>query len=174
MELERILTSEDVIKSINDSSEYVLYLIPELKKIISFEHKHPHHHLDVWNHTLLAVSLSDKDYEQRLTLLLHDIGKPFSYQEENGIRHYYGHAHISELISEKILERLLIPRELKKEILYLIENHDTPITKGDIENNYDLSLKRYKIQYCDSFAHNPNKLEKRKKYLDAIYLLLKK
>lgn len=32
------------------------------------------------------------------------------------------------------------------------------------ENNYNLSVKRYKIQYCDEQAHHSNKLEKRKEY----------
>ena len=37
--------------------------------------------------------------------LLHDIGKPFSYQDEE-IRHFHGHPQISAQISKKILLRL--------------------------------------------------------------------
>ena len=79
MNLEEILLSEDIVSSINNNLDYLLNVIPEIKYMIGFEHKHPHHHLDVWNHTLLALSLSERDIDIRLTLLLHDIGNPFSY-----------------------------------------------------------------------------------------------
>ena len=84
---------------------YILDLIPELKNTIGFEKKNPHHHLDVWNHTLLALSLSEKDFDIRLCLLLHDIGKPFSYQDEE-VRHFHGHPEVSNKMSLEILNRL--------------------------------------------------------------------
>ena len=57
-----ILMDEDVVSSINKNIDYLLDVIPEIKDMIGFEHRHPHHHLDVWKHTLLALSLSDKDF----------------------------------------------------------------------------------------------------------------
>lgn len=162
-----ILTSNDVVLSINSNMNYILKLIPEIKYTIGFEHKHPHHHLDVWNHTLLALSLSENDFEIRLCLLLHDIGKPFSYQEGE-IRHFNNHPETSARMSEIILKRLGYEEEFINKICYLIRNHDSFITTQDIINDYDLSLKRYKIQECDALAHHPEKLEKRKKYLDKI------
>lgn len=54
--------SDDVILEINNSLEYILNIIPEIKPMIGFDHKHPHHHLDVFNHTLYAISLSKKDF----------------------------------------------------------------------------------------------------------------
>ena len=74
-----ILLCDDVVGAINDNLEYILKIIPELKDMIGFEHRHPHHHLDVWNHTLLAISYSPKVFDVRLVLLLHDIGKPHCY-----------------------------------------------------------------------------------------------
>ena len=50
----------------------------------------------------------------------------------------------------------------------MIENHDTPISDEQITNNYDLCLKLLEIQKCDALAHHPDKLEKRKKYIDEI------
>lgn len=61
-------------------------------------------------------------------------------------------------------------------ICYLIENHDTKIEDKQIKENYEVCLKLYEIQRCDALAHHPDKLEKRKKYIDEIYkkLLLNK
>ena len=42
-----------------------------------------------------------------------------------------------------------------------------------MEQDYQLSLKLYKIQYCDAMAHNPNMLDKRKKYLEETYSKIK-
>lgn len=172
-DLENILGETNVVKSIKENMELLLDIIPELKPMIGFEHKHPHHHLDVWNHTLLAVSLSD-DLEIRLILLLHDIGKPHSFTEENGVRHFHGHPKVSSDISKVILDRLGYEKTFIDKVCYLIEMHDTPITVTDIINDYDLSYERYLVQKCDALAHNPEKLKKRKEYLNERENILKK
>ncbi|MBE6151307.1 MAG: HD domain-containing protein [Firmicutes bacterium] len=163
-----ILMTDQVEETVKENQIELFKIIPELKYEVGFDHKHPHHHLDVWNHTLLALSLSIKDFDIRLVLLLHDIGKPFSYQEEDGIRHFHNHAEKSEKISKKILKRLGFKKEKIKELTTLIKYHDTEITDEDLNKNPELTLKRYEIQKCDALAHHPKKLEKRKKYLDEI------
>ena len=40
------------------------------------------------------------------------------------------------------------------------------IKEEDIVNNYDLYLKLFEIQRCDALAHHPDKLDKRKDYLN--------
>jgi len=172
--LEKILTSNNVVKDLNNNLDYILTIIPELKYEMGFNQNNPHHHLDVWNHTLLALSLSDNDLILRLTLLLHDIGKPFSYQDEKNIRHFYGHGEMSSYISRDILKRLGYKEEDINRLCYLIESHDKPITEKEIQNNYGLSLLRYKVQYCDALAHHPDKLEKRLEYLNRTKTLLEK
>ena len=165
MSLQEILLTDDIHKSINDNMDDLLLTIPEIKYMIGFEQNHPHHHLDVWNHTLLALSLSEKDFDIRLCLLLHDIGKPFSYQDEE-VRHFRNHAKVSANMSKEILRRLEFDDNYINYICYLIEQHDTPINDEQIANNYDLCLKLLEIQRCDALAHHPDKLEKRKKYIE--------
>ena len=172
MELKDILMSDDVCSSINDNLGYLLELIPEIKPCIGFQHNHPHHHLDVWNHTILALSMAPMDFEIRLVLLLHDIGKPFSYQDDNGIRHFHGHPMKSREIAEGILERLEFDKDFSLEVLDLIEKHDTPMTEDDIKDNYSFSVKRFVVQECDSFAHKVDKLGKRINYLNEANKLL--
>ncbi|MFA6752858.1 MAG: HD domain-containing protein [Bacilli bacterium] len=171
--IKNILISDNIVDSINDYTKVLIEYIPEIKFMIGFDHKHPHHHLDVWNHTLYALSISECDFDIRLTLLLHDIGKPFSYQEGE-IRHFQGHPKISSYISELILNRLGFEKNYINKICYLIENHDTIISSDDVFDNYDLQLKRFKVQRCDSLAHHPDQLEKRKDYLNKTKTLLNK
>lgn len=45
--LYNILMTEDPVKSIKSNLNELLKLIPELKFEIGFEHRHPHHYLDV-------------------------------------------------------------------------------------------------------------------------------
>ena len=71
MTLETILLNENIIEKIYSNLDDLLILIPELKPMLNFNHKHPHHHLDVFNHTLLALALSPNNFTIRLTLLLH-------------------------------------------------------------------------------------------------------
>ena len=168
-----ILMSDDVLLSINNNLNYIIDLIPEVKYMIGFDHKHPHHHLDVWNHTLYALSLSIKDYDIRLCLLLHDIGKPFSYQEGE-VRHFKNHPEKSADMAKIILKRLGYDSEYIEMMCFLIRYHDTPISDKMIETNHELCNKLYEIQYCDALAHHPDKLDKRKKYLSDINKKLRK
>ena len=108
--LQQILMSDNLVVSTNNNLDKLLDLIPELKDMIGFQHNHPHHHLDVWNHTLLALELSPKEFDIRLALLLHDIGKPHSYQDKE-IRHFKGHPKVSGTMSKIILERLNFNKE---------------------------------------------------------------
>lgn len=164
MDLKAILLSDDVVKSIKENLKYLEEIIPEIKCMYGFNQDHPHHHLDVWNHTLLALSLSKKDFDVRLCLLLHDIGKPFSYQDEE-VRHFRGHAKVSSKMAKNILTRLGYEEDYVDYICFLVKNHDKKIPDEMIEKEHDLCLKWYEMQRCDALAHHPDSLENRKKYL---------
>lgn len=173
MSLETILLNDNIINSIYQNLDDLLKIIPELKAMINFNHKHPHHHLDVFNHTLLALSLSPNDFTIRLALLLHDIGKPFCFTEENNVRHYPNHGTVSSMIVRSILTRLKFDNEYIEVICNLIAQHDEKITINDIKENYDFCYILYQIQYCDALAHHPLKLERRIAYLKEIDGMLK-
>ena len=167
--LKTILTSSDVITDIRENLDIMLTIIPEIEPMIGFEHQHPYHHLDVWEHTLLAVSLApDEEFDTRLALLLHDIGKPHSWSQDGNIRHFYGHAAVSEQISRNVFERLGFSKGYITEMCEIIRSHDDPITERDIELNRELAIKTFKVQICDCLAHNPEKYGKRLSYLAQV------
>lgn len=58
MNLKMILTSENVSNEILNNLDYLLTIIPEIKPMIGFNQKHPHHNLDVFIHTLKALENS--------------------------------------------------------------------------------------------------------------------
>lgn len=144
-------------------------IIPELKDCKGFEHKHPHHCYDVWEHTKVAMKKSIPDLQIRLSLLLHDIGKPHSYQENGEVRHFYGHPKVSADMSQEILTRLGYSEKEVEEICYLVENHDNIINVDNVnKNNIELTKKLLYIQYCDAYAHDPQHIKRRIKKLDEI------
>lgn len=164
--LRRLLTSDNVVTHINENMQNLLDVIPEISSMIGFEHKHPHHHLDVWQHTLSALSFSPNNFDVRLSLLLHDIGKPFSYQEDGEIRHFKGHPAVSSDIANKILSRLEFPKDYIQYICNIISHHDTPLTEIDISADLNLSRTLFEVQKCDALAHNPKHNAKRLEYIE--------
>ena len=162
--LNKILMQDNVVESINTNIDTLLAIIPEIKDMMGFEHKHPHHHLDVWKHTLCALSYAPYDFKIRLVLLLHDIGKPSSCQEGD-VRHFKGHPVASYNMSLRILKRLNFNEDEIDALSKLILLHDDQLTDEEIQNDKENSFIRFQIQYCDSLAHHPNKLEKRLLYL---------
>ena len=166
--LAKILKSNEITDIIKQNLDELTEIIPELHSMIGFEHKHPHHHLDVWEHTLFAMSVSPNNFDIRLALLLHDIGKPHSYQEDGGIRHFKGHPEKSSEIARKILERLDFNEEYSKKICTAIKLHDTSLRGSFILDNTELANLIFEIQKCDVLAHNQKFNNKRLKYIDNL------
>ncbi len=59
-------------------------IFPELTQQVGFDQDNPHHHLPLWEHTLLTVyyasAAEKRDYRVILAALLHDIAKPVCQQ----------------------------------------------------------------------------------------------
>lgn len=167
--IENLLSSRYLKIDVN--KEKIFKIIPELKAEDGFEHKHPHHCFDVWNHTMEALKRSRPDLQIRMALLLHDIGKPYSYQEgEDGVRHFKGHPQKSAEISKQVLHRLGYSDKEVEDICFLVNNHDTLIDVNKVnKNNLELTKKLLYIQYCDAYAHAPKYIDRRIEKLDTIY-----
>lgn len=102
----------------------ITQVIPELKHCVDFAQHNPHHSFDVYTHIAKAVEAVPAETALRLAALLHDVGKPQCYTEdESGCGHFYGHAHISARMAEEILARLKAPTALREQVVFLVENH---------------------------------------------------
>lgn len=81
--------------------------MPELVPAMGFDQRNPHHCLDVWEHSVRALGSAPPELPVRLALLLHDAAKPLCCTEdEEGVRHFYGHAAESAGLAEQLLRRL--------------------------------------------------------------------
>lgn len=166
--LQQILKGNDVATLLEENIEDLLKLIPEIKSMIGFEHKHPHHHLDVWQHTLEVIrNLDTRDQELNMAGLLHDIGKPFSYQDEE-VRHFHGHPEVSYKMAREILTRLGYDVEFINRVSYLVRYHDTIIDVNNLNNTNEMTEKLLRLQYADAKSHHPDKVAKRIRFLDNI------
>ena len=160
--------------SMRDNQDFIFKYIPELKNMVGFEHRHPHHHLDVWEHTLAVLENlnNENDIELKMAALLHDIGKPFSYQDEE-VRHFHGHPEVSEKISIEILNRLGYSQIFINNVRYFVSKHDTPIYPKNLDNSYEMIKRLLNLQYADAKSHHPDKIKKRIAFLDNIAEQLK-
>ena len=161
---------------ITENEEQIIFgIIPELKYEKDFLQNNPWHIYDVWNHTKKVVQNSKADKDIRLVLLLHDIGKPHSFQDdENGIRHFRGHSQKSAEISKPILERLGYTEQDIKEMCFLIANHDKTIQPEGINvGNLETYKKLLYIQYCDASGYNPEYIQRVYDELDRVSVYLK-
>ncbi len=154
--IEQILLSDNVENELKTKKEILFRIIPELKDEDGFDQKSKWHIYDVWNHTIAAVKNSRPELDIRLALLLHDIGKPHSFQEDGDIRHFRGHPEKSAEIARNVLERLGYESREMEKICYLIANHATIINPQDVNHkNIEIIKKLLHIEFCDASAYNP-------------------
>ena len=109
--------------------------LPEFDRMMDTPQNNPHHIYNVGEHTLHALLASKDDPLLRLTILLHDVGKPDSYTtDENGVDHFQGHNAKGAAMSAEILRRLKFDNHTIHVVTTLIANHDIrfnqPLTTG--------------------------------------------
>ena len=173
--LKEILTADDVVKSINYNLDYLCSIIPQIRDMQLWDHKHPHHNDTVWEHTLKALSLSPIDFDVRLALLIHDIGTLFLFFEgDDGVRHFWGHAEKSAEIAKTVLKSIGFDDNYTEYISTLSRLHDEKITQENINKNRAFYEVLFQIQICDALAHNPEHNQKRIAYIESVKQLFNK
>lgn len=163
VELMKLLCGSQVLKILLDFPHVLGQLIPELLPMVGFDQQTPYHIYDVYEHTARSVAAVESEPVLRLTMLLHDIGKPSRFTvDEKGQGHFKGHGQVSVQMCKKILPRLRFDKHTTERALTLVKYHDV-----DLEPREAL-IKRWmnrlspeaffqlmKVKLADNAAQNP-------------------
>ena len=141
--------------------DVVAVFLPELDRCVGFEQNTKYHCYDVFEHTLHALELCENDdLITRLGVLLHDIGKPLCYTEDELGGHFKGHAPAGVELTREILSRLRFDNETIRRMELLVEWHDIPLSaekkrvKRLMQRIKDEDILRLlEIKRCDRLAH---------------------
>jgi len=119
-----LVTAEDLLRF----APILQQVIPELTETVGFDQHSPHHLYDIFTHTAIVTGGVPEDLPLRWAALLHDVGKVATFSlDETGRGHFLGHAGVSAKIADSILLRLKAPTALRKQVVFLIEKHMTPL-----------------------------------------------
>ncbi|MDO5469867.1 MAG: CCA tRNA nucleotidyltransferase [Akkermansia sp.] len=126
-ELKGMLVGKGALGMLLAFPDVMAVIMPELAPSFGFEQHNPHHRYDVWTHTAYAVQAAPAEEALRLVMLLHDIGKPSCYtQDEAGVGHFYGHPAVSADMAYAILTRLKSDNATLARVVTLVREHDNP------------------------------------------------
>ncbi len=196
---------------VSDHPEYLLKLykagitaivFPELDKCIETEQNNVHHMYNVGEHIVHSMMELKKDeagkflsrlgYQMdsdtfrvlRLSLMLHDIGKPECHTVgEDGVDHFYRHADTGEHIAEDILRRLKEDNHTIDLVRHLVRFHDArpepkarSVRRAASKIGSDTFPLYLLVQYCDIMAQSDyekqEKIDRLNKVAD-IYMEIK-
>lgn len=128
-EFVRLLCSPAAGRILLDFPEAAVQIVPELGPCVGFAQHNPHHCYDVYTHSVKALEGVPPAPVLRLAALLHDVGKPDSFQlDENGVGHFYGHPNLSAQLAQTALSRLRLDRATQEQVLTLVSRHDMTIS----------------------------------------------
>lgn len=126
-ELNKLLLAKSVARGLDDLYTLSMYpyIFPQICHERNFYQKGGRHFLDVFDHSVLATGLIEPDLTLRLTMLLHDIGKPFCWEEVDADEDRFpGHEFIGADIANKLLRDLKYDNKTRKEVVKLIRHHN--------------------------------------------------
>lgn len=174
VEFNKLLCGNGVEEILNNYRDIIAVFIPEIKPMFDYNQHTKHHNRDLWYHTTYSVKSVDNNPLLRMSMLLHDIGKPKACKrDENGTCHFKGHPKHSAEMAEIILHRLKYPTDFIETCITLIKYHDVRFngSKRQLRHvmsaignkNVELLLK---IQRADIMAQSDYKHKEKLEKLD--------
>jgi poly(A) polymerase len=106
-------------------------VLPEVSRLAGVEQVGPHHHKDVFEHTLLVVdqvALATPDPMLRTAALLHDVAKPKTkrFVAQTGWT-FHGHEDVGARMAKSIGRRMKLPEEATAKLSRMVALHMRPI-----------------------------------------------
>lgn len=119
-------------------------ILPELTETFGVQQKSPkrHHLYDVGTHSVMAMKFCPStDPIVRFATLLHDIGKPKTFQKDNKthIITFYNHEVVSTNIAKRIAHRLRLSKKQSEKLVTLVRWHQFTVD----ERQTDSALRRF-------------------------------
>ncbi len=127
-ELNRILTEGAARRGFEllDETRLLAHILPEVKNLQGVEQPPQYHpEGDVWTHTMIMLEGLPAGCTPTLAMgvLLHDIGKPGTFERAPDRIRFHGHVELGVEIAERICRRLRYSNDDTEQILALVENH---------------------------------------------------
>lgn len=157
----KLLCGKGAVRILRAYVDVIGEFIPELLRAVGFDQNTKYHCYDVFEHTLHALEeWKNGDLVTGLAILLHDIGKPLCYTEDENGGHFKGHAPIGVELTDTILHRLRFDNATIERLKLLVELHDLPIpaqpkaVKRLMQRLSDADILRLmEVKRCDRLAH---------------------
>lgn len=128
LELCKLLFGKGVLNVLLEYSDVMAAIIPEFAPCIGFDQNNPYHQYTIYDHIAHAVAnYTGNDLSVKVALLLHDIGKPQCYTEDERGGHFHGHGVPSHDIADAVTKRLRFDNRTRNEVLDLVLYHDSVI-----------------------------------------------
>lgn len=122
--------------------EVIFSIIPKLRETDNYDQKSPVQEYSLYEHIIKSVGYAVPDYNIRLALLFHGIGKVDCAAEIDDYTFYNGHAERGAMLTREIMTDLGFPSELAKQTAFLVLHHDDDIN----EENYPSFTAEYGIE----------------------------
>ncbi len=140
-ELLKMLCGPGAGRILREYPDILSVVIPEIAPMVGYDQQNHHHSYDLWEHTVRALDGVPPDPVLRLTMLLHDTGKPeVRTTDAHGEGHYFGHQAASGVIAARVAESLRLDNAMRDRVVNLVINHDIPLRTGDGAINTDRSF----------------------------------
>lgn len=123
-EMNRILIEGRVAQGIRLLCELglMVHIVPEILQMRGMR-QDSYHYKDVFEHTLTVVSNVPPVLHLRWAALLHDVAKPRTMSVEGGEVHFYGHEHVGEQMTRRLLVNLRYDRDMIDRAAKLVGMH---------------------------------------------------
>ena len=124
VEMAKLLCGQAAGRILRDYRDVIFAVMPQLAPMDGFDQCSPHHAYNVWEHSVRAVEAAPPTEIYRLTLLLHDCGKPACFfLDEQGVGHMWGHQAAGAEIAREVLAALKPDNHTRDRVITLVANH---------------------------------------------------
>ena len=145
-ELFKLLCGPGVGRILRAFPDVLSVIIPDLRPMIGYDQRNHHHHFDLWEHTVQGVENIPPQPALRLTMLLHDTGKPsVCTLDDKGEAHYAGHQAASAEIADRVTADLRCDKATRERVILLVRHHDIPLRTESGAVNLDRSFLLHRL-----------------------------